>query len=255
MPLYTTLHLHNVSAGREEDAAIWFDGVHRAELARLRGLRSADRFEVADAQIMAAIPQPWRYLSVYEFDLPDPRVDLPALGPLLAEARDAGLIDDTGETERIWSYAMYADWISSANHVRDRPFSGVSVLFGNFTPGLEAEYHRWYDDVHAPEVTKVPGKVAMIRGCLSEIQVEPRRFCPGSELVLCAQQTDDLAFTVKDFSDRAQGRSPSGIAFAPRSSVGSVARTVHYFHKLSGSMFWTKGIAYSGDLSAYPARS
>ena len=125
MSLYTTIHLHNVAAGRAEDYARWFDGAHQQDLARLRGFRSADRYEVTPQQIMPDIPQPWRFLSVYEFDYAAPEIDLPALAPLLADARDAGLIDDSDESERIHSYAMYSDWVSSPNHQPDQPFSGV----------------------------------------------------------------------------------------------------------------------------------
>jgi hypothetical protein len=250
--LYTNIHLHNVPEAREAEYAAWFEGKHRLDLAGLRGFRGADRYEVTPEQIMPDIPQPWRFMSVYEFDYPAPEIDLPALGLLLAEARDAGLIDDRAETERIYSYAMYSDWVSSPNHQKDKPFSGVSIILANFVAGREAEYHKWYDEVHGPEVTRVPGKVAMKRGRLSPFQIEPRRYCPGSDLVLCAQQTDDLLFTVRDFSARARGVSPSGVAMAPRSSAGSVARTVHYFRKISGSEFWPGGIAYDGDLSLYP---
>jgi hypothetical protein len=253
MSLYTTIHLHNVPAGRETDYASWFDGKHQQDLDRLRGFRSADRYEVTPEQVMPDIPQPWRFMSVYEFDYAAPEIDLPALGPLLAEARDAGLIDTSGETERIHSYAMYSDWVSSPNHQRDKVFSGVSIILANFVAGREAEYHTWYNEVHGPEVTRVPGKVAMKRGRLSDLQIEPKRYCPGSDLVFCAQQTDDLLFTVKDFSARARGVSPSGVAMAPRSSAGSFARTVHYFSKVSGSEFWPGGVAYDGDLSVYPA--
>ncbi|WP_380780991.1 hypothetical protein [Sphingomonas sp. R86520] len=253
MSLYTTIHLHNVPAGREEEYAAWFDGPHRDALQRLRGFVAADRYEVTPEQVMPDIPQPWRFISVYDFDYPTPAIDLPALAPLLAEARDAGLIDDADESERIHSYAMYSDWVSSPNHQPDQPLSGVSIILANFVAGREAEYQQWYTDVHGPEVTRVPGKVAMKRGRLSAIQVEPVRYCPGSDLVLCALQTDDLLFTVKDFSARARGASPSGIAMAPRSSAGSFARTVHYFLKVSGSTFWPGGVAYDGDLAVYPA--
>lgn len=253
MSLHTTIHLHNVPAGREADYAAWFDGPHHDDLARLRGFRSADRYAITPQQIMPDIPQPWRFLSVYEHDTATPEIDLPALAPLLAQARDAGLIDDSDESERIHSYAMYADWAFSPNHRADQPFSGVSIILANFVAGREAEYHHWYDTVHSPEVTRVPGKVGMKRGRLSPVQLEPKRYCPGSDLVLCAQQTDDLLFTVKDFSARARGVSPSGVAFAPRSASGSVARTVHYFGKVSGPAFWPGGIAYDGDLSVYPA--
>lgn len=255
MALYTTIHLHNVPEGRESDYAEWFDGAHAEALGRLRGFKSADRYEVSAEQIMPDIAQPWRFLSVYEFDLPNPEIDLFALAPLIADARDAGLIDDSDESERIYSYAMYSDWKSSPNHQKDKPFSGVSIILANFVAGREAEYHKWYDEVHAPEVTRVPGKVAMKRGRLSDLQMSPKRYCPGGELVFCAQQTDDLLFTVKDFSARARGVSPSGVAFAARSTAGSFARTVHYFKKISGTEFWPGGIAYDGDLSAYADQS
>jgi hypothetical protein len=253
MPLFTTVHLHNVCAGKDAAYAKWFDGPHAAALEPLRGFLSADRYELTPEQIMPDIAQPWRYLSVYEFDYVAPEVDLHALGPLIADAHDAGLVDDTGDVERILSYAMYSDWVSSPNHQKDKPFSSVNLLLANFTPGREAEYHKWYDEVHGPEVTRVPGKVAMKRGKLSALQIEPRRFTYGGELILCAHQTDDLMFTVRDFSARAGGRSPSGIAMEPRSTSGSFARTVHYFKKISGAEFWPGGIAYDGDLSVYPA--
>ena len=253
MTLHTTIHLHNVPPGREDAYAAWFDGKHREALATLRGFTAADRYEVTAQQIMPDIPQPWRFLSVYDFDLPNPAIDIPALGPLLADARDGGLIEDD-ETERIYTYRLYADWKGSPNWQQSEPFSGVFVILGNYVAGRKAEYQKWYDEVHSIEVTNVPGFVAMKRGELSEVQIEPRRYCPGDQLVMCAQQTDDLAFTVRDFSARAQGRSPSGIAMEPRSKAGSFARTVHFFRKISGRNFWRGGIAYAGDLSAYPGK-
>ena len=254
MALYTTVHLHNAPAGRETEYAAWFDGPHREALAHLRGFKTADRYEVTPEQIMADIAQPWRYASIYDFDFPAPEIDIPALGPLIADARDRGLITDN-ETERLYTYRLYSDWKSSPNHQPDQPFSGISIILGNYVAGRFAEYQKWYDQVHSVEVTNVPGKVAMKRGQLAPVQIEPRHYCPGDQLILCAQQTDDLMFTIKDFSARAGGRSPSGIAFEPRSTSGSFARTVHYFKKISGNRFWSGGIAYAGDLSLYPGKS
>ncbi len=257
MALYTTLHLHNVPPGREAEYAAWFDGRHRALLATLRGFTGADRYEVTREQIMRDIPQPWRFLSVYDFDLPDPAIDVPALGPLIAEARDSGLIADVAgdETERLYTFQLHGDWKGSPNWRRSEAFSGVSIILGNYVPGRKREYLKWYEEVHSVEVTNVPGHVAMKRGELSPFQIEPRRYCPGDQLVLCAQQTDDLDFTIRDFSARARGVSPSGIAMAPRSSSGSIARTVHYFRKVSGTEFWRGGVAYAGDLSVYPDKA
>jgi hypothetical protein len=254
MALFTTIHLHNVSPGGEARFSAWFEGPHRKALERLRGFVRAERYECTAIQIMPDIPQPWRFLSIYDLDLPDPKIDLPALGPLLAEARDSGLIDDSAETERIHSYKMYYDWISGPNHQKSKPFSGVFIILANFVAGMEREYHEWYDEVHIPEVSRVPGNVAMRRGRLWSQQIEPVRYCPGGELVMCAQQTDDLAFTIRDFAARALGQSVSGIAMAPRSKAGSFARTVHFFRKVSGKEFWNDGIAYAGDWSPYDQR-
>ncbi|MFD1613232.1 hypothetical protein ACFSCW_15610 [Sphingomonas tabacisoli] len=249
---YTTLHLHNVPAGQEDAYAAWFDGKHREDLSRLRGFVAADRFERTAEQVMPDIPQPWRFMSVYQFELDHPEIDIPALGPLLAEARDAGLIDDTTESERIHSYKMYRDWYWSGNRHPDKPISGMFIVIGNYVAGMEREYHDWYENVHIPEVSDVPGFVGMRRGRLTPVQIEPRRYCPGSDIVMCAQQTDDLRFTIMDFSARARGVSPSGIAMEPRSAAGSVARTVHFFRRISGDEQWQDGIAYTGDLSVYP---
>jgi hypothetical protein len=254
MALYTTLHLHNVPAGREAEYASWFDGPHLEAVRRLRGFLGADRYEVTPQQIMPDIPQPWRFLSIYDFELSQPEIDIPALGPLVAAPRDAGLIADD-ETERLYTYRLFSDWKGSANWCRDQPLSGVSIILANYVPGRHAEYQQWYEETHSIEVINVPGHVAMRRGELAPIQIEPRRYCPGDQLVLCAQQTDDLLFTLKDFSARAGGRSPSGITMQPRSTAASTARTVHYFSKCSGTQFWNGGIAYAGDLSVYPGKA
>jgi hypothetical protein len=246
MALYTTLHLHNVPEGAEAEYARWFDGPHREALARLRGFVAADRFEIAPDQLGDGF-QPHRFLSVYD-------VDVPALGPLLADARDAGWIRGD-DSERIFTYQLYGDWKGSPNWQRDQPLSGVSILIGNYVAGRFDEYQTWYENVHSVEVANVPGHVAMKRGALADIQVEPRRYCPGDQLVMTAQQTDDLNFTITDFIARALGHSPSGIAMQTRSTAGSMARTVHYFRKISGSAFWPGGIAYAGDWSAYPERT
>ena len=250
MTLCTTIHLHNVPESKQQAYADWFDTTHQQSLANLRGFLRADRYESTSEQIMPDIPQPWQFVSVYDFDLPKPSIDIPALGPLLADARDAGMISDN-HTERVYSYELYGDWKFSDNHHADKPFSGVFIILANYVAGMFEEYQEWYENVHSIEVSECPGMVGMKRGQLAATQVEPRHYCPGDQLVMCAQQTDDLLFTIKDFSARARGVSPSGIAMAPRSKAGSFARTVHFFQKISGDRFWRDGVAYSGDLSVY----
>ena len=251
MALYTTIHLHNTAPEKDSDYAIWFDGTHQAELSKLRGFVKAARFQVAKEQIMPDIPQPWEFMSVYDFETDTPEIDLPALAPLLATVRDQGLTADDS-TERLYSYKMFSDWKASPNHQPEHALSGMSLILGNYVIGRYDEYQSWYDNTHSIEVTNVPGHVAMKRGELCETQLEPKHYCPGDQLILCAQQTDDLMFTLRDFSARARGVSPSGVAMEPRDEqAGSFARTVHYFKLCSGEKRWPGGVAYGGDLSVY----
>lgn len=250
MALYTTLHLHNVPPERENDYSSWHRGDHQQQLQSVRGFLKHERYEVAIHQIMPDIPQPWRFLTIYEFETSTPEIDLPALAPLLANARDHGLIS-SDNAERIYTYKLFSDWKYSANYQPEHPFSGISVILGNYVAGRYEEYQTWYENTHSVEVSNVPGHVGMKRGELCEVQLEPKHYCPGDQLVLCAQQTDDLLFTIRDFSARARGVSPSGIAMEPRSQAGSFARTVHYFNRVDGATSWPGGIAYDGDLSVY----
>lgn len=253
MATHVVLHLHNVPVGREDDYAVWFEGPHHAALSALDGNLSADRYEVTPEQVMADIPQPWRYLSVYDVTSQDLEAAIAGLSQRLAQARSDGLIEHDG-AERTYGYRLGSDWRGSGNWRQDMAFSGLSILLGNITPGRETDYETWYDDIHRHEVTGVPGNVAMRRGVLADLTIEHGGYCPGDQLVMCAQQTDDLAFTIKDFVDRALGQSPSGVAMQPRSDAASTARTVHYFRKIGTGPTWPGGIAYAGDAEGYPGR-
>jgi hypothetical protein len=232
MAAYVTAHFYNPAAGRDGELSAFFNERHVPALVKLRGFREVQRFELSPDQIMAAIAQPWRYLSLYEFDFETPEIDQPALSPLLADMRDAGLIAKDN-AERIHSYKMYGPWKYSRNH-RPGPLTHIMLLLANCVPGREAEYHQWYDDIHSVEVSESDGYVGMRRGGLSPVQVAPYNYCPGDQLILGGLQTDDLAHAMDDFKARAAGTSKSGVAWAPRSTSASVARTVHVFKSIAG---------------------
>jgi hypothetical protein len=51
---------------------------------------------------------------------------------------------------------------------------GVLVVFSSPKEGAtDSEYNNWYDNIHVPEVTEVPGVVSARRFALSETQVVP----------------------------------------------------------------------------------
>jgi hypothetical protein len=229
---FLTAHLYNVPKGREDALATFFSGPHVEALRRLRGFKSAQRFEICKAQMMDTIAQPWRYLSLYDFTFKDPAIDLPPLSPLLADIRDAGFIA-ADEAERIHSYQLYGPWKFSSNY-RPGPFTHVQILLANFAPGREAEYHNWYEETHSVETSASPGYVGMRRGRLCPVQVAPVSYCPGSEFVYSGMQTNDVAGAIKEFQDRALGKSDPSVNWGPRSTAASHARTVHVFGSVAG---------------------
>ena len=232
MDTFTVMHLHNAASGRAEDLASAYAAQAERFLA-LPGAVGTQRFRVPELQLHAESAQPWGFATQYVFKADAPDAVLPALAPLLDELREAGLIADDG-TERIYAYCMYGEWYYSDNLTPGEPLTHLMFLLANITAGADAEYHKWYDEVHRYEVSEAVGYVGMQRGKLSEMQVPPVHYCPGSELILGALQCDDLEFTIKDFIDRAYGRSPSGVAWSPRPKSASIARTVHIAESVQG---------------------
>lgn len=230
---FVVMHLYNPAEGKEEELAKYFREVHVSKVLGLRGIEGVQRFRVTEMQLMAECAQPWRYAVKYDFRLKDPSIDLPALAPLMADMREAGLIAADG-AERKHSYRMYHDWKYSKNITSGEPLTHLMFLLANITPGCDDAYHQWYDEVHSVEVSESPGYIGMRRGKLCEVQLPPIDYCPGSELILGALQCDDLAFTIQDFIDRAYRRSPSGVAWSDRPKSASIARTVHMAESVDG---------------------
>jgi hypothetical protein len=229
---YVTTHFFNVPAGREDEAVRYVSDRHMERARSLRGFGCAQMFRCAKEQLTPDARQPWTHLMLYEDRLATPEIDLPSKAPLFADMRDAGLIaPDTAE--RIYSYGMFAPWKYSKNYTPG-PLTHMLLLLANLVPGHEAEYHDWYDKVHRIEITETPGYVGMHRGLLDAVQIPPVRHCPGEQLILAGLQTDDLPSALKEFYDRAVGQSPSGVAWGPRCSAASVARTVHVFESVAG---------------------
>jgi hypothetical protein len=230
---FVIMHLFNPAPGREAELTEYFREVHVPRVLGLRGIEGVQRFRITEDQLMAECAQPWRYATKYDFRLSNPEIDIPALAPLLADMRDAGLIAADG-AERIHSYRMYHEWKYSSNIKDGEPLTHLMFLLANITPGCDEAYHRWYDEVHSVEVGESPGYIGMRRGKLSEVQVPPLNYCPGSELILGALQCTDLKFTIQDFIDRAYGRSASGVAWSDRPKSASIARTVHMAESVDG---------------------
>lgn len=74
------------------------------------------------------------------------------------------------------------------------------LVYSNFTPGKEAEYNRWYDEVHIPDVLQVPGFKAASRYKLAPDTAEgaTHGYCAIYEF-----ESDNLAATLGELGGRA----------------------------------------------------
>ncbi len=88
--------LTNAVAGREVEFNSWYDDRHLADILRLPGLVSAQRFELSDVQSAAT---PYRYLALYEIETDDLAATVAALRALeateampISPALDPGLL-------------------------------------------------------------------------------------------------------------------------------------------------------------------
>lgn len=76
------------------------------------------------------------------------------------------------------------------------------VVLTNPTPGKDAEFNRWYNEQHIPDVLNAAGFVRAQRFRLSETQNGPKVDQTHRYLALYEIETDDLAASLKDLQSR-----------------------------------------------------
>jgi hypothetical protein len=76
------------------------------------------------------------------------------------------------------------------------------VVLTNPTPGKDAEYNRWYNEQHIPDVLNAAGFVCAQRFRLAETQNGPRTDQTHKYLALYEIETDDLPASLKDLASR-----------------------------------------------------
>jgi hypothetical protein len=61
----------NPVEGRDDEYNEWYTNTHLADLLRVPGLKSAQRFRLTNSQKKAG-PHPWKYMAIYDCDAEDP---------------------------------------------------------------------------------------------------------------------------------------------------------------------------------------
>lgn len=71
------------------------------------------------------------------------------------------------------------------------------LVFSNAAPGQETEYNAWYDEVHIPDVLRLPGVVSARRFRLSAEQLDPAAEPATGYVATYELDLEDLA-TLRD---------------------------------------------------------
>ncbi len=79
MSRYLLLVLTNASEGRDDEFNDWYTNVHLGDVLKVDGFVAAQRFRLADEQLVSGQATAHRYLAIYEVEAEDPRRPLDAL--------------------------------------------------------------------------------------------------------------------------------------------------------------------------------
>jgi len=179
-------------------------------------IADAQLFALDAVQVLPGQTQPWAMAALQWLD--DPANALPV-------ADDPAIASHACHV-----FACVAPWRTGTGTLVGET-THLTIVMANAAPGRDADYHRWYEEHHTPDVLATPGVAGVWRGRLADRQVHPDTPHPGYA-VLVAAATNDPQAMLAEMAARTMGTSASGIRYAPRSDAVSDERTIHFFRKL-----------------------
>ncbi len=169
---------------REEEFNRWYDGTHLPDLLAVPGITAARRYKLSGP---ANPKEPdAQYLAIYEIDSETPEA---VTGPGLQEHRPrwiaAGRMIDCIQATSMTNYRQIGKHADATNTAK----AVLLVKTACSDPARDAEFNRWYDDVHIPDVTSVPG---VIRAQRYKLSGQPSKTEPEAQyLAVYEFDTDD----------------------------------------------------------------
>lgn len=139
----------NARPGREQAFDEWYTAVHVPEVLAVAGVLGGRRLQAAD-DIPDGPEHPYRFLAVYDVA----SGQAPAVGERLMNDGPA-LSDDVDGTPAAWFYEEIAPRVAT-DDAGEGPFDQMVVLT-NAKPGTDAQFNRWYDEIHVPDVLNTIG--------------------------------------------------------------------------------------------------
>lgn len=177
---------------REDEYNDWYDNVHVPDILATPGFVRARRFvhkELRDGR--------GKYMAMYEIESDDIDATMRLRRERRAEETRRGRSSASRGDNfgfRLWLDVLFREFFVQTS---PQGATGASGKWVNFveqecTPGREAEYHDWYNNLHIPDILRTPGFVGARR---YEIQ-EPRDG-RGRYLAVYEIESDDIEATMK----------------------------------------------------------
>jgi hypothetical protein len=169
---------------REEEFNRWYDNTHLPDLLAVPGIVAARRYKLSGP---ANPKEPEaQYLAVYEVDSDTPDA---VVSSGVAEHRPkwvaAGRMIDCIELISSTVFRQIGKHAEAANTGK----AALLVKTACSDPARDAEFNRWYDDIHVPDVTSVPG---VIRAQRYKLAGQPSKTEPEAQyLAVYEFDTDD----------------------------------------------------------------
>ena len=129
---------------REKEFNYWYNHVHVPDVTGLAPLSSCIRFVNTDERSTAG-----KYVTTYEIHREDLSGVLAAIEPTSARLREMGRQCDLQQMVVRATFKRLGGEFRAAT----RPVRGILAVMHNCDePATEAEYNRWYTDIHIPDV-------------------------------------------------------------------------------------------------------
>jgi len=201
--------------GMESEFNRWYEQQHAPDVVSIPGFVSAQRFVIADQQLRAGSPGKPRYLVVYQIVTDNLTAVSTEVNRRLASGQTRMSPSFDAKSAQGLLYRALGPEVPGVGGTPPGAVSGTDqtyyqLVFADPVAGREAEFNRWYDEHHAPEVAAVPGFVSWQRAVLNDQQMNPP--APASKYVtLFKIVTADLPAVFKEFGARAprMGISPA----------------------------------------------
>jgi len=183
LPEYRLIVFSRPTAGREAEFNDWYTHRHVGDLLKVPGVVAGQRFRLAlDLSSPAGVPP---YLVIFDYRTRD-------LGGLASETirrmqQKVFVPSDSMDYAALASaiYRPLGPMVRASAPQPATPVAGkpvrhyVMVVLSNPVAGKEADYNRWYDSQHIPDVLRVPGFQSAQRFVAIEPVKAPTHALPG----------------------------------------------------------------------------